>query len=322
MTCSQGDAPSARIAAELKVLRKGRGIRARDLDQRVGPNMRELVGGQTHDLADLRRALASEIGAQAVKLPDDLRVAAMASLGLWDETSQMPLFGSRVSWLAARADRNERTVLRRIDAAERLLAEEIACELKRRGQTAPTANGWYLDEFRTVLRLDTPTPEAHERRRIVATRNGLRHVTAWMDVPADRGQPPIGLDAQVLCGGRLVRRAVPTGNRFEFVIELPVPLRSGEKHEYELILRVPEGEHMRPHYIFTPEYKCDLFDLTVRFDLERPPAWVRMVSRETVRMFDTSTANGNRVGLNGVGEAHVRFGNPIMYLGYGLQWQF
>lgn len=322
MTSSQSDARSALIAAEIKMLRKGRGIRARDLDRRVGPNMRELVGGQGHDLADLRRMLASEIGAQAVRLPDDLRVAAMVSLGLWDETSHMPLFGSRVSWLAERADRNERTVLRRIDAAERLLAEEIACELRRRGESVPTANGWYLDEFRTVLRLDTPTPEAHERRRIVATRNGLRHVAVWLDVPADRDKPPMGLEAQVLCGGRLVRRSAPSGNRLEFVIELPTPLRVGEKHEYELILRVPPGELMRPHYIYTPEYKCNTFDLTVRFDLERPPAWIRMVSRETVRMFDSATPNGNRVSLNSVGEAHVRFGNPTLYLGYGLQWQF
>jgi len=46
-----------------------------------------------------------------------------------------------------------------------------------------------------------------------------------------------------------------------------------------------------------------------------------VVSGETVRMFDPAHP-GDPVSLNGAGEAHVRFANPVMYLGYGLQWQF
>jgi hypothetical protein len=322
MTSGHGNSPSSAIAAEIKLLRKGRGIRARDLDQRCGPYLRELAGSRAGEVAELRRVLAVELTAQAAKLPEDLRTAAMVSLGLSEDTKQLVLFGDRVAWLAEQSSRNDRTILRRIDVAEQLLAEEIAGELQCRVGTLPTANGWYLDEFRTVLRLDTPTPEAHERRRIVATRAGLSQVTAWVDVPRDRDDPPSGLDAQVLCGGRLVRRAVPATNLFEFVIELPAPLDAGEQHEYELILRMPPGEQMRPHYIYTPEYKCNAFDLTVRFDLNHQPAWTRMVSGETVRKFENAVPNGKQLSLNGAGEVHVRFGNPVMYLGYGVQWQF
>lgn len=304
------------------MLRKGRGILTRDLERRVGPHLRELIGAPASDVADLRRALTSELSAHANSLPEDLRTAALASLGMWEETKQLALFGDRVAWLAERADRNERTVLRRIAAAEQLLAEEISSELRRRARAVSSADGWYLDELRTVLRLDTPAPEAHEHRRIVATRAGLTHVTAWLDVPKAQDDPPSGLAAQVLRGGRLVHRVVPAGNRFEFVIELPEPLAVGQAHEYELALQVPQGEHIRPHYIFTPECRCNTFDLTVRFDLGHPPAWVRMVSRETVRMFDIATHNGHLLSPNGAGEVHVRFGNPVMYLGYGLQWQF
>ena len=42
-------------------------------------------------------------------------------------------------------------------------------------------NGWYLAEIRALLRLDTPQPESHERRRIVSTRADLREVMAWVD---------------------------------------------------------------------------------------------------------------------------------------------
>ncbi len=304
------------------MLRKGRGIRARDLQQRIGPNLRELAGDPQGDVSDLRRSLANELSSSAARLPDDLSMAVMASLGLLTETRQMEHFGDRVTWLAERVARNDRTILRRIDDAEKLLAEEVSTELRtRRGHVTSSANGWYLDEFRTVLRLDTPTPESHERRRIVSTKPGLSEVMAWLDVPRDHDQPRMNLQAEMLVGGRLVRRADPAGNRHAFFIELPEPLAAGEMHEYELILRVPPGEPMRSHYIFTPEYQCNAFDLTVRFDLARPPAWIRVVSGETVRMFDPGHP-GDPVSLNGAGEAHVRFSNPVMYLGYGLQWQF
>jgi hypothetical protein len=320
MTSSQDDAPTSQIAAEIRLIRKGRGIRARDL--RVGPHLRELIGASLSDTGDLRRRLAGELSNCAAKLPEDLGLAVLASLAIHDDTRQMEHFGDRVTWLAERVARNERTVLRRIDHAERLLAEEVSTELTaRRGRVVSSTNGWYLDEFRTVLRLDTPTPESHERRRIVSTRPGLSEVMAWLDVPRDADQPRMNLEAEILVGGRLVRKADPAGHRHAFFIELPKPLAVGESHEYELILRVPPGEPMRSHYIFTPEYECNAFDLTVRFDLARPPTWIRVVAAETVRMFDHGHP-GDSVSLNGAGEAHVRFDKPVMYLGYGLQWQF
>jgi hypothetical protein len=319
MTSNHEGVPTAPIAAEIRALRKGRGIRSSDLDRRLGQYLRELAGPGNGDVADRRRLLANELAAQAAKLPGDLRLAVLASIGQAAETKQMTRFGDRVGWLAEQAGRTDRTILRRIESAEQLLAEEIAGELQRRRSrpsSGPTA--WYLDEFRTVLRLDTQTPESHERRRIVATQAGLTQVRAMMDVPRDTGEARAELSAEVLYGGRLVRRYDSEGNRFEFLIELPAPLEIGEPHEYALILRLPELK--RPHYIFTPEYPCNAFDLTVRFDLEHPPAWVREVRGETVRTFDVSRPGPENLKLDGAGEAHVRFEHPAMYLGYGLQW--
>ena len=162
MTSSQDDAPTSQIAAEIRLIRKGRGIRARDLPQRIGPHLRELIGDSRGDASDLRRNLASELSSCAARLPEDLSTAVLASLALLDETRQMEHFGDRVTWFAERVARNERTVLRRIDDAEKLLAEEVSTELSsRRGRVVSSTNGWYLDEFRTVLRLDTATPESH-----------------------------------------------------------------------------------------------------------------------------------------------------------------
>jgi hypothetical protein len=312
------------IAAEIQALRKGRGLLASDLRKRLGPFLRELAEGTGRQDGDLRRALAGELARLAGSLPGDLRIAVLASLGLAEQTRKMPLFTERVEWLATQSSYTPRTVQRRIDRAEELLAEEVGRELaRRRGRSGAAPGGWYLEEFCGVLRLDTLAPESLERRHLVATRAGLTEVMAWLDVPRPGGQPRPALHAEVIYGGRLARCEEPTSSpsRFEFWIQLPVPLQPGDHHEYGLLLRLPPGEPLRPHYLSTPECHCATLDLRVRFDPAHPPAWIRRVDGETVRTFDDPRPTGEVLSLDAVGEARARFHNPQMYLGYGLQWQ-
>ncbi len=321
-----GQGLTERIVTELRALRKGRALQSRDLDRRIGSHLRELAcGGGTPveaDTATTRRRLAAELESRASLLSEDARAAIRASLGLSGQTRQMRLFSDRASWLANQIDREYRTALRRIDDAEQLLAEEIAVELhRRRSQAATAPQGWYLDDFRVVLRLDTPTPQSMEHRRIIAARADLQEIMAWVDVPGDgAGRPGPRASAEVMYGGRLVRREQPSPGRFQFVVQLPVALQPGDQHEYGLAMRMPEGETMRPHAIFVPECICNTFDLTVRFDLGHPPAWVRRVDGEPVRVFDAARPPARSISLDESGEVHVRFTRPEMNLGYGLQW--
>jgi hypothetical protein len=314
---------TALIAAEVRGLRKGRGVQARELDARLGTYLRELIADANEiDAAARRQVLIAELNACATQLPDDLRTSVLASLALSAETRQKASFRERVEWLADWLKREYRTALRRIDVAEQLLAEEIAAELRRRrGRTATTPVGWYLDEFRALLRLDTATPQAEEVRRIVATRADVTEVMAWLDVPPADGQPGPQLQAEVSFGGRLVRREQPSGNRFQFIVQLPGPLQPGDTHQFGITLRLPAHEHMRPHYIFTPECQCNLFDLRVRFDADRPPRRIRRVEGETVRMFEGWGPSEESLKPDGAGEVQASFRNPTMYLGYGIQWQ-
>jgi hypothetical protein len=307
------------IAAEIQALHKGRGIQAHDLDTRLGPRLRELAGD---DPAAFRRVLTIQLNSCALQLPGDMTVAVTASLGLQGQTSEMPFFRERVDWLASSLGRDSRTALRRISAAERLLAEVIAGELNQRHRRAATApNGWYLAELHALLRLDAPTPESQERRRIVATQAGLREVKAWLDIPGRPGQPAPGLSAEVLYGGRLVRRESPSGSRVEFFIQLPAPLQVGQEHEYGLVTRVSEGATMRSHYLVTPECRCDALDMRVRFSLDRRPEWVRRIDGETVRTFDIPQPVGDLIKPDAAGEVHQEFTDLTMFLGYGIQWQ-
>ncbi|MGH3167519.1 MAG: hypothetical protein ACRDN0_16725 [Trebonia sp.] len=322
-----GDSGTAQVKAELRRLRKGRGMSASDLDQRVGPLLREFAGTAADaDQGEVRRVLSGALVTGAGSLPDELRTAVLASLGLLPEVRFMAHFGDRVSWLAAHLRRDARTAQRRIDDAEQLLAEAITARRRqaggRGGGRAARDDGWYLESLAAVLLMDGAAPEAVERRRIVATRADLEEVTVALDVPRGPGQGRLSVEATVVYGGSLERREEPSRSRTHFVIRLPARLQPGDSHEYEIRLRLPPGEGMRPHYVFTPERRCDLFDLRVRFDPGRLPAWIRRVDGETVRMFDESaTPGGGDVVIDASGEARVRFTAPSMYLGYGLQWQ-
>jgi len=93
-----GEELTKRVADEIRLLRKGRGLQAGDLDSRLGPLMRELAGGG--DAAARRQALAAEISRCSAQLLADYRTAIEISLGLSTETMQEPYFSGRVSWLA------------------------------------------------------------------------------------------------------------------------------------------------------------------------------------------------------------------------------
>jgi len=319
MTASGEDLPE-RVAAELRSLRKGRGLQVGDLDSRLGPLMRELA--DAGDAAARRQALVTEINRCCAQLLSDYRTAIEASLALSAETMQEPFLRERVSWLASQLDRDYRTALRHIDQAEQRLAEVIATELvRRRGRTAVAPDGWYVKELRTLLRLDTEMVESREDRRIVSTRADLTEVMAWLDVPRDSDQPGPDLAAEILYGGRLVRKEQPSRNRFHLMVQLPKPLQPGEEVEYGLVLRLPRHMLRYPHYLLTPECQCDKFDLRIRFDADRLPTWVRRVDGETVRTFENAQPTRDLLVPDAAGEVHQEFRDLIMYLGYGIQWQ-
>src|ERR1700722_1881018 len=93
-------------------------------------------------------------------------MAIEASLALSAETIQQPHFRERAEWLAARIKRDYRTGARRLAAGQTRRGggrragagggEESATELRRRRALTPAGpEGWYIEELRTLLRLDS-----------------------------------------------------------------------------------------------------------------------------------------------------------------------
>ncbi|HZM80335.1 MAG TPA: hypothetical protein VFC19_31755 [Candidatus Limnocylindrales bacterium] len=308
------------VRQEVRGLRRGRGILVADLEKRLGSRLRQLAGDSSERADVRRRALAAELSLLAARMPADLRLAVEVSLGLCMDTKDMPHLVDRVSWLASKLERAHRTVLRRIDTAESLLAEEIVRELDRRsGRSHDALQGWFYDEMRTILRLDTLAPEAYEHRRITAAVDGLDEITLPLGLPSSPVNPHPTPAMEVLFGGRLIRHEHPWPHRYQSVIRLPMRLAAGQHHELGLLVRVHGG--MQPHYVFTPECRCNRFLLHARFDGDRPPKWVRPVHGETVRMFEVPRPVVNPIRLDEAGEVDLRFDHLTMHLGYGIQWQ-
>ncbi len=111
------------LLTELKVLRKGRGVLVAQIGDRVGPALRALSGvAEGASAAELRQKLARRLEELADELPDDLRIAALVSLGLYRE-AQRPFYQERIRWLADYLQRDERTARRRAEEALDQLAE-------------------------------------------------------------------------------------------------------------------------------------------------------------------------------------------------------
>jgi hypothetical protein len=221
------------IRAELRALRSGHAVHRADLTARLGTNLRMLcdTGDATPagDPSVLRQRLISELNAHARRLPDDLATAARAGLGLHLD-AQYPQFQQRVAWLARYLGREDRTALRRIDDAEVLLAEQISQELARR-RSAPHEDGWHVARLKILVRLDTPTVEVYEERRIVADRDGLDEVGFGVNLPAE-GPRAVDVHTEVRYGARLIRQERPLPRRCQMVIALPRPVRAGHSHDF------------------------------------------------------------------------------------------
>jgi hypothetical protein len=138
--------------------------------------------------------------------------------------------------------------------------------------------------------------------------------------PRDRAQPDHDLNVEAHFGVTLLGKRKVTESRFAFDLGLPAPLGIGEKHEYGLIIRVPESQPMVPRYVLFPDRRCDEFELRIRFDLDRLPSQIWRVDEVFHRDIDENRPTADLLTIDGVGEVHLSFKNLLPGHGYGAQW--
>lgn len=109
---------------ELNRLRRGRGVLAGDIGEQIGRVLRERAGiGESDQPQDIRDRLIGYLTGLAQTLPEDLGLVFSAGLALHPE-ARFRFLSQRVDWVAARLERDPRTIRRRFDEAVQLLEQE------------------------------------------------------------------------------------------------------------------------------------------------------------------------------------------------------
>lgn len=314
------------LIAELKALRKGRGLYGRQIGDRMGPMLSQVCGVVKGDgPAEIRDKLSKRLQSLAADLPQDLRLAVLAAFAI-ERDARLPFYQDRVRWVAARLRRDERTARRRIDEGIERLAELATAGGVRSRAEEQNGPRWYIEEIRAALMAQLPVPEMLEFRRIVSEQDDLGEIdlALTLTVPPRTPDPSVERDLRVdvIYGGTLVARSREAADRFGFALELPRPLDRFEKHEYGLRYRPDDDRPMQPHYVCVLRCRCDRFDLRVRFDRGRPPRRIWRLAGAFQRDLDDPVGRGQVVELDAAGELRVQFSHLTPGLAYGVRWEY
>jgi hypothetical protein len=192
----------------------------------------------------------------------------------------------------------------------------------RPSQPHDPPDGWFVESFTALLKLDAGPVEALEHRIIVSTVDGLSELTTSVSVPRhpDDASHEHKLDSELLYGGSLELREQPYESYLRHVIVLPRPLRRGEKHKYALRMRIPSGQPMAPHYVHVPFRRSDHFELRVRFGPRHLPRAVSVLRAAPTAVIYEREPAAEQVLPDRFGEVQVSFSDLRLGLGYGLRW--
>ncbi len=307
------------LVDELKILRKGRGLFVRHIDERVGSALRTVCDVTDDDgPAEIRQKVGQRLGILARSLPPDLRIAVTAAFAIAPDV-RLPLYQDRVSWAAARLNRDARTARRRIDDGIHHLAQLAALAAPEKSVTG-SLDRWYTRELRATLVLDRTRPEVLEQRRVVAVEDGVSAINLALTVPSVVGDAVSNMSVEMFHGGTLMPRMPMVGERITVSVQLPAPLARGDSHEFVLRTYLPDREALRPYFACVPERQCGLLDLRVRFDQQRLPAYIRMVENVSPDDFADSARMGAEVRADAAGEVRGVFGGLVHSMAYGLCW--
>jgi hypothetical protein len=302
------------LTDELKTARRGPGLHHPQIEGRIGPALRAACGVARGDPPSVVRAKTIDrLRRAADALPPEVAMTALAALGIQPEVHHLMQLQQRIGWLAETLKRDGRTVRRRVDEACARLADVLST-------AAPPGRGpgWHVETFDAVALFDGGRPITMERRRIVADRDGVDRILLGWSMPVQ----PDGrdLDVRVLYGGLLTGRQQQTATRVTLMLELPTPLRIGERHEYSVLTFPPAERALRKHYAYIPFTPCDHFDLRVKFDRDRLPERIWRVSEAFHRDLDERLVDGEPLTADWAGEVRLHFEELTPGYGYGIQW--
>ncbi|MBB5960196.1 hypothetical protein FHS29_006819 [Saccharothrix tamanrassetensis] len=313
------------LVDELKALRKGYGVQSGDLSARTGGMVRQVCRITDADPPPAQRTkVIATLTGLIDDLPDDLAELARAAFGL-DGTADVR-YEERLTRIAVRAQRDPRTIRRRVDE----LLERLAQAALYRPTTPQAAQAdaelpdhpWHTTDLTVAVLLDLPVVEVFEQRRIISHRERLTeldHSVTVSEPPGANGSvDPVAVGIDPVRGFLLGPATPVSGNRLAFRVGLPHPLGLDETHAFSFRLRVPMK--FAPHYVCTPRQPCDRFTLSVRFGVGRAPERIWRLDGEFPLELNDPLVPRTPLAVDAAGEATASFTDLRPNLSYGIGW--
>lgn len=318
----------AELVAELKRIRKGRGLSDPQFARRYGPALLAVLGLPPDAPApEVQRNATELLHRLADQLHDELGLMLLVGFGAHPDARQR-FYEHRLTWLATKFQRDQRTVKRSIDDAIELVADLAREGTRHRADQGNVIaqSAWHCRALDTVVVLDGAAPEIIERRRIVSHQDGLDLIELAVTLTASPSDPGSNmassddLNVDVLFGGTLETMALESSRRIGLYLRLPAALADGEHADLMLRYRIPVGKSLRPHYVAVPRYRCEHFDLRIRFGQPRPVAAYQLRKLFQIDVDDTTDVS-YPVALDQASELRLAFDDLEPGFAYGVRWE-
>jgi len=312
------------LRAEFRALCRGWGVQRSGLRDAVGDAIRRWadVPNAASD-ADVRSRITRALGRiPDQELPEAHRMLVRVALAL-DPDCRFSTLRNRTETVATRLTVSPRTARRRIEDAFDRLAHAAITAVGPEDPDPHPDTGWVVESMGALVRLDCEHPEVIERRTIVATAATVHRISARFSLPREPGVLGEGrsVSAQVLYGARITEQNRDGMGHFRYVLDLPYPLRRGQEHQYTIVYRVLDGLPIRNYYAMVPHTACTIFDVRVRFALDRAPEVVWRIDRVHHRVLADPIEPGEpTLDPDGAGEVGASFADLRPAFGYGIGW--
>jgi hypothetical protein len=315
-----GENVRAQFEAELLRLRRGGGVHATTLLERLGPLLRELLQCAGTSADELRPALADLLLHAAGPLPTRRRQLVVLAYAAEPELGSSTLT-ERLRHAAEQMDRHLRTVQRRVDELSTLMAANLAARLDDlRGRSGFVQPGWSVERLSAKLSFVDPRPVLIERRQIQVWEETLPHLQTSVSLLGTEPAPQARVEVTAVegCTVELVQR---TSSRFWTVrLGLPHRLRYGARHVYEVALTLPERDNVGPLYGFAPLRNSRSFAAQVQFANPDDVDGVWAFSGVPQTVLPELDADGPRLTLDEHKTVSCHYEHLVQGLCYGVKW--
>jgi len=307
------------LYSELLRLRSRRGVERTDLRTDLGWRIQALCAvSPTDKQARIKQRVTTVLLGLIDDLPPDLQQAARLAFAL-DRDHRYPTLDERVKILAEQQSYSERTARRLMDRALQTMVTVAETAEPITGE-ASAGPGWRVTSLKALFRLDTPTPQLYEMRKIVATRD-IDEVTVRLGLPQTPEQVAGDVTVEALFGARVATvDRQPERNHYRVVLRLPQLIAADDEHEFWLHVVLPPGQPTWPHYAIVPLNPCDAGTVRVRFSPGRMPAQVWLLDEVPYLDLSDETPGPERVEPDSNADVARDFSGLREGYGYGYGW--